>query len=272
LTNPPAYTIFSVEMKDDTTVNPSCYAHPGRRAIAVCGSCGAFLCPDCVGKSASAGDELVCPACRARSPRRETVAPPWEDRRGAGPVRAFFATWRAVVFNSRGFFYTLPPDGPVFKPVLFAVICIAIGLVGAVPAAIQSFTAVSSMFDPGILAAGIAFAVVLIPPLYAVAFVATVVFLHVLARGLGGAGNLFATLRAVSYAQSASVAEVIPIIGGLLAMLLRLFFYGRGVPAVHNLSPFRSFSFYLILTITAFGLIYLVFRFATSVLPAALIS
>lgn len=255
-----------------TPVNPSCYAHPNRRAIAVCGSCGAFLCPDCVSKSTSVGDDLVCQACRARSPRRETVAPPWEDRRGAGPVRAFFATWRAVVFNSRGFFYTLPPDGPVFKPVLYAVICIAIGLVGAIPAAMQSFTALSSMFDPRMLAAGIVFALVLIPPLYAVCFVVTVVYLHLLARGFGGAGNLSATLRAVSYAQSASIAEVIPIIGGLLALLLRLFFYGRGVPAVHNLTPFRSFSFYLVLTITTFGLIYLVFRFATSVLPTSLIS
>jgi hypothetical protein len=128
------------------------------------------------------------------------------------------------------------------------------------------------MFDPRMLAAGIVFALVLIPPLYAVGFAVTVVFLHLLARGLGGAGNLSATLRAVSYAQSASIAEVIPIIGGLLALLLRLFFYGRGVPAVHKLSPFRSFSFYLALTITTFGLIYLVFRFATSVLPTSLIS
>jgi hypothetical protein len=255
-----------------TPVTPRCYTHPDRRAIAVCSSCGAFLCPDCVSKSTSVGNELVCPACRTRSPRRETVAPPWEDRRGAGPVRAFFATWRAVVFNSRGFFHALPPDGPVFKPVLYAVICIAIGLVGAVPAAMQSFTALSSMFDPSMLAAGIVFALVLIPPLYAVGFAVTVVFLHLLARGLGGTGNLSATLRAVSYAQSASIAEVIPIIGGLLALLLRLFFYGRGVPAVHDLSPFRSFSFYLILTITIFGLIYLLFRLATSFLPASLIS
>jgi hypothetical protein len=180
-----------------------------------------------------------------------------------GAVRAFFATWRAVVFNSRGFFYTLPPDGPVFKPVLYAVICIAIGLVGAIPAVMQQFTALSSTsnFDPGILAAGIVFAVALIPPLYAVGFAVTVVFLHLLARGLGGTGNL-----------SASIAEVVPLIGALLALLLRLFFYGRGVPAVHRMSPFRSFSFYLILMITAIGLVYLLFRLAMSFLPASLIS
>jgi hypothetical protein len=191
-----------------------------------------------------------------------------------GAVRAFFATWRAVVFNSRGFFYTLPPDGPVFKPVLYAVICIAIGLVGAIPAVMQQFTALSSTsnFDPGILAAGIVFAVALIPPLYAVGFAVTVVFLHLLARGLGGTGNLSATVRAVSYAQSASIAEVVPLIGALLALLLRLFFYGRGVPAVHRMSPFRSFSFYLILMITAIGLVYLLFRLAMSFLPASLIS
>jgi hypothetical protein len=138
----------------------------------------------------------------------------------------------------------------------------------------QQFTTLSSMsnLDPGMLAAGMVFALALIPPLYAVGFAVTVVFLHLLARGLGGAGNLSATLRAVSYAQSASIAEVIPIIGAPLALLLRLFFYGCGVPAVHDLSPFRSFSFYLILTITTVGLVYLLFRLAASFLPASLIS
>jgi uncharacterized membrane protein len=148
----------------------------------------------------------------------------------------------------------------------------AIGLVGAIPAALQSLNALSALFNPDVLTAAAVFAFIIIPPLYAVGFVITVIFLHLLARGLGGSGRLFATVRAVSYAQSASVAEVIPIIGGLLALLLRLFFYGRGVPAVHDLSPVRAFSFYLILSITTFGLIYLLFRFATGILPTGLIS
>jgi hypothetical protein len=148
-----------------------------------------------------------------------------------------------------------------------------IGLIGAIPAALQSVTALSAFFDPRKIAAAVVFALVIIPPLYAVGFAVTVAFLHLLARGLGGTGTLLATLRAVSYAQSASVAEVIPIIGVWLALLLRLFFYGRGIPAIHNLSPVRAFSFYITLTGITFGLIYLLlFRFATNVLPPSLIS
>jgi hypothetical protein len=195
---------------------PVCYTHRDRRSITVCTKCGAFLCPDCVSKSASPGDELICPVCRTRSPERKNVPPPWENRHGAGYIRTFFETWRAVVFNSRAFFYSLPPAGPVFKPVLYAAICMAIGLIGAIPAALQSVTALSALL--------------------------------------------------------ASIAEVIPIIGGLLALLLRLFFYGRGVPAIHNLSPVRAFSFYITLTGITLGLIYLLFRFATNVLPPSLIS
>lgn len=259
-------------MADDFGNSPVCFTHPSRRAIAVCAKCGAFLCPDCVSKSTPSHGDLICPVCRTRSPERETVAPPWEDRQGAGSVRAFFATWRAVVFNSRAFFYSLSPSGPVFKPILYAVICMTIGLIGAIPSALQSATALGALFDPGMIAAGVALAFIVIPPLYALAFAVTTIFLHLLARGLGGSGNISATIRAVSYAQSASIAEVIPIIGGLLALLLRLFFYGRGVPAVHKLSRVRAFSFYILLLGITFGLIYLLFRLATSILPPSLVS
>jgi hypothetical protein len=259
-------------MAEDSGNTGVCFTHPGRRAIAVCTKCGAFLCPDCVSKSTSSRGDLICHDCLMLSPERETVAPPWENRRGMGSVRAFFATWRAVVFNSRAFFYSLSPFGPVFKPVLYAIICMAIGLIGAIPSALQSAATLSALFDPGMIAAGIVLAFVIIPPLYAFAFAVTVIFLHLLARGLGGSGNISATARAVSYAQSASIAEVIPIIGGLLALLLRLFFYGRGVPAVHKLPPVRAFSFYIILSGITFGLIFLLFRLATSIIPPSLIS
>jgi len=180
----------------------------------------------------------------------------WEDRRGLSFVRAFFATWREAVFAPRAFFAGLDPAGELFKPLLFAAICLALGLFGS----LWGFAEAARVLAGPAAAAGLVVMVAAAPAAYLVAFAATVAFLHLLARGFGGESGIRGTTRAVAYGQAAALAELIPAIGSILALVLRLSLYGWGVAAVHRLPTRRAFAFYLVLLAVAVGFIYFAAR------------
>jgi hypothetical protein len=178
---------------------------------------------------------------------------------------AFFATWRTVIFAPRAFFGGLSPGGTLVKPLVFAVICSAIGFAGVLLwLVVTAFSYVgpsrAALFAARTLAAA--------PVAYVFAFVVTVAFLHVLARGLGGGGDIRATMRATAYCQAAAVAEVIPPIGTIVAFVLRLSLYGWGVSAVHGFSVKKAIVFYVIILVTAAGFVYFGVQLLTPFLPA----
>ncbi len=197
---------------------------------------------------------MVCGECRAAlvsaGALRRAVA--WEDRRGLSFFRAFFATWREVVFAPRVFFGGLDPAGELFKPLLFAAICLAVGLFGSLWGVAEAARALAG---PAAVV-GLVVMVAAAPAAYLAAFAATVAFLHLLARGFGGVSGLRGTTRAVAYGQAAALAELLPAIGSIIAFVLRLSLYGWGVAAVHRLSSRRALAFYLVLLAVAAGLVY----------------
>ena len=223
------------------------------------------MCPLCVSQGAEISGELVCGACRrellsSRDLRRDVV---WEKRGGLSLFRAFLTTWRDVVFSPRSFFGGLDAGGALFKPLLFAVICLTIGLIGGLWGISEAARAVSGQ-------AGIVLVVLVVavaPATYVVSFAATVGFLHLLARGFGGDARFRATARAVAYSQAAAVAEIIPGIGGIVAFVLRLSLYGWGVSAVHGLSTPRAFAFYVVILLVAVGSVFFLVRLVTPMLP-----
>jgi hypothetical protein len=246
-----------------------CQKHEGRPAIAVCPRCGRFMCPLCVSHGAEVGGHLVCRECIAvlamQSGLRRAVA--WEKRDGMSFFRAFFATWRDVIFAPRGFFGGLDPEGSLFWPLIFAAICLALGFLGGLWGIGE---AAGALVGPGGAALVAAVAVGVAPATYIISFVITVAYLHLLAAGMGGSGSLRATVRATAYCQAAAVAEVIPAVGGILAFVLRLSLYGWGVSAVHGFSVKKAIAFYVIIVATAGGFIYFGVQLLTPFLPAAL--
>ncbi len=243
-----------------------CGQHGGRPAIAACPRCGRYMCAWCVSRGAEVSGQLLCRECvvglsSANALRREV---PWENRRGMSYPRAFFATWRDVVFAPRAFFAGLEPRGVLFKPLVFAAICLAIGLVGSLWGIGE---AASALVGPSAATLVAALAVAVAPAIYILSFVVTVGFLHLLARGLGGPATIRATTRAAAYGQAAAVAEVIPAVGGILAFVLRLSLYGWGVPAVHGFSLKKAIAFYIIILVIAAGFIYFGVRLLTPFLP-----
>jgi hypothetical protein len=243
-----------------------CAEHGGRPAIAACPRCGRYMCAMCVSRGAEVSGQLLCRECvdglSSKSGLRREV--PWETRRGVSFTRAFFTTWRDVIFAPRAFFAGLEPEGVLFKPLIFAAICLAIGLVGSLWGI---GGAASAFVGPSRAALVAAMAVAVAPAVYVLSFVVTVIFLHLLARGLGGGATIRATTRAAAYSQAGAVAEVIPVVGGTLAFVLRLSLYGWGVSAVHGFSVKRAIAFFVIILATAAGFIYFGFRLITPFLP-----
>jgi hypothetical protein len=246
-----------------------CPVHEGRPAIAACPRCGRYMCALCVSRGAEVSGHLLCRECvaalRARTGLRREVA--WENRRGMSYARAFFTSWRDVIFAPRAFFAGLEPEGSAFKPLIFAALCLAIGFLGSLWGIGEAATA---LVGPGGAAVVAVLAVAVAPATYVLAFAATTAFLHLLARGMGGAGSFRATTRAVAYCQAAAVAEVIPAIGGILSFFLRVSLYGWGVGSVHGFSLKRGIVFYVLILATAVGFMYFGARLLTPFLPATL--
>jgi hypothetical protein len=194
--------------------------------------------------------------------RREVA---WETRRGTPFWRAFLATWRDVVFAPRAFFAGLEPEGSLFKALIFAAICVAVGFLGSLWGIGE---AASALVGPSAAALVAAMAVGVAPLTYLLSFAATVLFLHLLARALGGTSSWRGTTRAVAYGQAAAVAEVIPAIGGILALVVRLSLYGWGVSAVHGFAVKKALAFYFVIVVVVAGFVYFGFRLLAPFVPA----
>jgi hypothetical protein len=197
------------------------------------------------------------------------------------PFASLFETTRDVLLSPRRFFYELPPDGPLWPPVLYFLICYLattlISLVAtvslfAVPA---TFVAAANPSEPRAATSGLLFFFVVFVLLslaffvvVAVLFFASVPLQHAFVFLIAGRDQrgLKATLRLSCYAVGAPVAlGWIPIVG-FLAALYCFYIYTTALKRVHGISTRRTLGAILIplvlsLILAAFGM-FLVYRAA----------
>ena len=172
---------------------------------------------------------------------------PWEDPGRTWPG-ALVDTVRQLVTEPRRAYERVPVSGDVLRPVLFA---LALGWLGLVFTAMWELTLGSAMrgMMPG--AGGSDFdgpkrlvylAMIPLGPLYvAVGLLLGSAILQVSLLLVGGAKNGYvATLRAVCYAQAASVAVVLPFCGGLLAAVGYLVLEVIGLSVLHRISAGKA--------------------------------
>jgi hypothetical protein len=197
------------------------------------------------------------------------------------PFASLFETTRDVLLSPRRFFDELPPDGPLWPPVLYFLICYLattlISLVAtvslfAVPA---TFVAAANPSEPRAATSGLLFFFVVFVLLslaffvvVAVLFFASVPLQHAFVFLIAGRDQqgLKATLRLSCYAVGAPVAlGWIPIVG-FLAALYCFYIYTTALKRVHGISTRRTLGAILIplvlsLILAAFGM-FLAYRAA----------
>jgi hypothetical protein len=202
------------------------------------------------------------------------------------PFASLLSITRDVLLSPHRFFDELPPDGPLWPPVLYFLICyLATTLISLVATA--SLFAVTAVFvaaanpsEPRAATSGLLFffAVFVLLSLaffvvVAVLFFASVPLQHAIVFLIAGRDQrgLKATLRLSCYAVGAPIAlGWIPIVG-LLAALYCFYIYTTALKRVHGISTRRTLGAILIplvvsLVLAAFG-IFLAYRAAQGADP-----
>jgi hypothetical protein len=197
------------------------------------------------------------------------------------PFASLLSTTRDVLLSPRRFFDELAPDGPLWPPVLYFLICylattlislVATAALFAVPAV---FVAAANPSEPRAATSGLLFyflVFVLLSlaffVLVGVLFFASVPLQHAFVILIAGREQrgLRATLRLSCYAVGAPVAlGWIPIVG-LLAALYCFYLYTTALRRVHRISTRRTLGAILIpliiLIILAVFIIFLAYRAA----------
>ena len=190
------------------------------------------------------------------------------------PLASLLATTRDVLLSPRRFFDELPPDGPLWPPVLYFLICyLATSVISFVATAslfaVPATFAVINPSEAGATTSGLLFFFVVFVLLslalfvaVAVLFFASVPLQHAIVFLIAGRDQrgLRATLRLSCYAVGAPVAlGWIPIVG-ILAALYCLYIYTIALKRVHGISTRRTLGAILIplvlsLVLAAFGIL-----------------
>jgi hypothetical protein len=167
---------------------------------------------------------------------------PWEDPTRPWPG-ALIDTVRLMITSPRAAFERVPVRGDVLRPVIFALL---LGWVGLFFTAVYELTLGSMVRSMMPAAAGqdaaaarwIYIAMIPLGPLYvAVGLLLSSAILHVSLLLVGGAKNGFvATLRALCYTQSASIALVLPFCGSLLGTIGILVLEVIGLSVLHRIT------------------------------------
>ena len=209
-----------------------------------------MLCPECYHDIP--GGDGGCPYCGGLAPapvgaEGEALfagSCPWEERSRLGVFSAFGETVQGVVFAPSRFFREMPPAGAKWAALLYAAIVGTLSWVVVVlwksafgiPAVLEhgeQFPAMTGIF---------LYATLIFVPLFVVlSTIFQSAVLHVSLTFLNGAReNYEATLKAVSYAASASLFMVFPFVGWPLSVVWRVVLLVIGLREVHRISTGRA--------------------------------
>ncbi len=182
----------------------------------------------------------------------DAVTPiPWEDR-GVSSFDALLQTVKLLAVNPGEAFRRMPLAGGVGRPLFYAIvigwISIAFGvfwnvlLQGMWLPFMKSAEDLAGMGAAYGLTVGWGLLMVVLAPLFVIigVFIAAAV-LHVMLMILGGAESGFeATVRVVCYTQTAQLAGIVPLCGGIVALIWTVVLYVIGLSTAHRTSPGRA--------------------------------
>lgn len=184
-------------------------------------------------------------------PGRGSAGTPWERRAQIGFASALIETTTQVLSKPAAFFRAMSPSGGLGGPLLYGVI---VGYIGLLAAAIYDAIFRSllggSTFGPfagneelerlmpqvsGWV--GLAVQVVLGPVMIAISLFLFAAITHVMLMLLGGANRDFeATFRVAAYTEATQVFGLIPMCGGLVAVVYAVVVSIIGLSEVHGIS------------------------------------
>jgi Yip1 domain len=182
------------------------------------------------------------------------------------PFTSLLSTTRDVLFSPRRFFDALIPDGPLWAPVLYFLVCSATTALINTGAALAFFAVPAGIalatgsIEAGLLLRVIAIFVlaslVVVPVLFVVGFFVSVPIQHALIFLVAGRNQkgLTATLRVSCYSVGAPVAVAWIPLAGIPAVFYCFYLHATGLKRVHGISTGRSLGATLMLTVLLLAL------------------
>lgn len=206
-----------------------------------------MYCPHCGGEIEATQDRRFCPFCgrpiEARSRQDDKAASlgptlrysPWEDHENLGFMQGIVDTLKASMFHPADFFSRMPRTGGYSSPLLYALI---VGTLGNMVGFLWGLVIEHPFSSGEHLSSGLAiFAGLAIPVMIVVGLFVSAVVLQVCLFVLGGANeNLEATFRLVCYCSGPELLNIIPIVGGLIGLVWKIYMTVVGLTRVHRIS------------------------------------
>lgn len=178
-------------------------------------------------------------------PLETTLVIPWEDPNNS-LFNGLFETVKLLAMNPGEAFRRMPVTGGIGRPLFYA---IAVGWVSIAIAVfwnvlfqgmwlpfLESMDDVAGMGAMYGLTIGWGLMMVVLAPLFVIigVFIAAAI-LHLMLMIVGSASNGFeATVRVVCYTQTAQLAGIIPLCGGLVALIWTAILYVTGFSIAHR--------------------------------------
>ena len=179
---------------------------------------------------------------------------PWERRDTLGIGAALVEAVKLFITDPRRAFAETRPSGDIASPLLFAIV---LGWVGIVIGQIWSLMFNASLLSmmPGLAdkdlggfatssAAGFIFSVIFAPIFIAIALFVWSGILHLCMTLVGGLEQSTAgfegTFRVVSYSSVTQLANIVPIIGGLISFVWSIVLGVIGLVALHKTSQNKA--------------------------------
>lgn len=169
----------------------------------------------------------------------------WEGGQEFGGWKAWWHTFRPVLFFPSTFFRTLSTRNGLGAPLAFGLLCGGLG--GMFTAFWQVLAPWRDVLGIGDLLMAWGSPVTLffvfflmIPAMVAVGTLFYSLTLHLLLRCVGAGGQGFeATFRVVCYSQSAQLWSLVPLVGGLIGTLWQVVIQVIGLKAIHETGLLR---------------------------------
>ncbi len=175
--------------------------------------------------------------------------PAWEEREKRGLFDALFQTVQSVLFRPAETFSSMKQTGGLVNPLLYFVILSSAAFAVSALYQMAAATINPAFFTPQFQhVPKTAFSVVLIgtilisPALYVLAAFLSSGITHLALKILGGARRPFeTTFRVICYAQaSAAVLNILPLCGGLIAIVWAAFAIIIGLKEAHRIEAWRA--------------------------------
>ena len=188
------------------------------------------------------------------SPREKPNIAPGRIRKISASYKEFIRLSGRAFFHQEDFFAGLPRHGGLLNPLFYALI---VATVGSMVGYLWSFAFGNSLMSTMSLSKGGAVALAfLIPILIFMGLVVAAVLLHVSLFLVGGANEDFeATFRVVCYSAAPDLFGVLPIIGGFIGLIWKIYITVVGVREVHGISTARSVLAFVLPTLVCCGLV-----------------